>query len=138
MPGKKSKFKTNKILSRDKKKCNVLPSNKMQRDEYSPALKFDLKEKSLRTILELQNDNSSDSLRENVLAFNELQNYNVELNSETLLSPSFHRRKDCYTKTKYGKVLFVNTFRFFLITVSLSIFCYNLLAYHNEFTSSNY
>jgi len=111
----------------------------MQRDEYSHVLKFDLKEKSLRTISEVQNNNSSDTLRENVLDIHVHRDYNVDLNNETSLpSRSLHRRKDCYTKTNTWNVLFVNNLRFFLIAVTLLLFGYNLLAYHNEFTQSNY
>jgi len=125
------------MLSKDKKKCNVLPYNKMQRDEDSQGLKFDLKEKNLRAISEVQNKNM-DTLRENVLDHQQ-EDCNTELMDNTLLLPrSLHIRKDCYTKTKPWNVLFLMTLRFFLISVTLLLFGYNLVAYHNEFTVSNY
>lgn len=111
----------------------------MQRDEHSHVLKFDLKEKILRTISEVQNNNSSDIVRENVLALHEHQDYFVDWNDETSSpSRSLHESKGCYTKTNTWNVLFLNTFRFFLIVVTLLLFGYNLLASNNEFSASNY
>ena len=88
------------MLSKDKKKCNQLPYNKMQIDENSQALKFDLKEKILRTLSEVQNKSSSDIFREREVAYDKQDYFDTEFIDGTLSSRSFLTRKECCTKIK--------------------------------------
>ena len=126
------------MLSKDKKKCNLLPYNKVQMDENSQALKFDLKEKILRTLSEVQNKSSSDIFREKEVAYDKQDYFDTEFIDGTLSSRSFNTRKKSCTKIKTCNALFLIAIRFFLIIVTLSLFGYNLLSNHNEFIPSNY